>query len=218
MRPPLKAFYCLARPARPAPSPTFPFCKGSSTPAPQPVPCLLPSAISTHPDLTRPSRPSLNLPQWPRLSHCARRRGSTAFSAHVSFANTVTALYILFRSCSSSSKPACELFESRDFYYISLNPLPINMHSVHINKYLVLNQCTWDWLTSVCLAPYSAGEEQEKIQVGSLGWFPVLCRQDVHLAGISRGHTVPCKPQIWIPATVQKSAMEAREGKRTIFN
>lgn len=69
--------------------------------------------------------------------------GGDAFplSTQVSFANTRNAICTFFSSCSSSSKPDCELFECRNFYYMVLNPLPINTCLLHINKHWVPNAC-----------------------------------------------------------------------------
>lgn len=74
-------------------------------------------------------------------------------------------LYILFSSCSSSSKLDCELFGCWDFYYISFGLLPIDMCLVSTNNWCSTTACGTGWAHSAQRALCSTERNRRKYKL-----------------------------------------------------
>lgn len=92
--PPFKAFYCFAHSACPAPFPTTPFCKSFSAPVPSVCP-LSPTFPHLHLSRYQPSfKSQLKSSLLANAFMPFQPEGSPSpLNVHVSFADTVTALY-----------------------------------------------------------------------------------------------------------------------------
>lgn len=134
-------------------------------------------------------------------------------------------LYILFSSCSSSSKLDCELFGCWDFYYISFGPcllicalyqritgaqplhvglVELTVHRGHCAQQREIGENT-NYFPRVVYSPPG----QARCEPPPPSPWPPQRR------GEGR-YTMQHKLQIWIQATVQKSAVEVQERKRPI--